>query len=158
MLVHHTHTHTQLHDLPRLLARLRLSQARPQLQTFKQLHDSITQLLGIHDIIAALAPAAAASGSDGTDAEPAGHDGSGGADALFGGAAGSAFFSEGSEAGGGADSGVEQPAFAGRGSTQAFGAVDAGPWDTLRITRKILHCLGPHLLPCECWERLKHTL
>ena len=50
----------QLQDLPMLLARLRLSQARPQLSTFKQLHDSIKQLLDLQAAIAALAPAAAA--------------------------------------------------------------------------------------------------
>jgi len=50
----------QLQDLPRLLARLRLSQARPQLATFKQLHDSINQLMAMQATIAALAPRAAA--------------------------------------------------------------------------------------------------
>lgn len=48
-----------MQDLPRLLARLRLMQARPQLQTFKQLSDSINQLWQLRQMVAQLAPAAA---------------------------------------------------------------------------------------------------
>jgi hypothetical protein len=51
---------TQLHDVPTVLARLRLCQARPQAITFKQLSDSISQLLLLRQMVEALAPAAAA--------------------------------------------------------------------------------------------------
>ena len=50
----------QLQDLPRLVARLRLSQARPQLPAFKQLHDSIKHVMVLKAAVAALAPRAEA--------------------------------------------------------------------------------------------------
>lgn len=61
----------QIHDLPRLLAQLRLSQARPRLQAFKQLAGSIQQLIQLQQTIAALAPAAAAEAAAGPGTEAA---------------------------------------------------------------------------------------
>lgn len=49
----------QVQDLPKLLTRLRLLQAQPQIQTFKQVSDSINQLMQLRQLIATLAPAAA---------------------------------------------------------------------------------------------------
>lgn len=58
----------QVQDLPKLLARLRLMQARPQLQTFKQLSDSINQLVQLKQMILTLAPEAAAAAAEGRTA------------------------------------------------------------------------------------------
>lgn len=68
----------QLQDLPWLLARLRLSQARPQLAAFKQLHESIKQLVALSAAVAALAPRAAAAAGE-ADVMPGVDDCAGGA-------------------------------------------------------------------------------
>jgi hypothetical protein len=73
---------SQLQDLPCLLARLRLSQARPQQATFKQLHESIKQLMALQAAVAALAPQAAAAAAAETDAE-AGAGAAGGPGTAF---------------------------------------------------------------------------
>jgi hypothetical protein len=181
----------KLQDLPRLLARLRMSQARPQLLAFKQLHDSINQLLGLRDIVAALAPAAAAAaaaaggsaGAAAATAQPKRQppQRQPGSDWLFGSmnednafdddragfiggaglAAATAFFagSEGPAEGGLLYSAAAPPrtawgrhehhAAVGSASGQQPAAGHEGPWDRLRITRKLLQCIGTHLSPCE---------
>lgn len=68
----------QLQDLPRLLARLRLSQAQPQLAIFKQLHESIKQLMALSAAVAAAAPRAAAAAGE-ADVMPDADGGAGGA-------------------------------------------------------------------------------
>jgi hypothetical protein len=73
----------QLQDLPRLLARLRLSQARPQLATFKQLHESIKQLMALQAAVAALAPQAAAAAAGEADADADADGAAGGPGAAF---------------------------------------------------------------------------
>lgn len=60
---------SQVLDVPRLLAQLRLSQSRPRLTAFKQLANSINQLMQLQQMVAALAPAAAAEAAAIGDAE-----------------------------------------------------------------------------------------
>jgi hypothetical protein len=75
---------SQLQDLPCLLARLRLSQARPQQATFKQLHESIKQLMALQAAVAALAPQAAAAAAAGeTDAKAGAAGAAGGPGTAF---------------------------------------------------------------------------
>ncbi|KAF6252313.1 muts domain V-domain-containing protein [Scenedesmus sp. NREL 46B-D3] len=64
----------QVLDVPRLLAQMRLSQSRPRLAAFKQLANSINQLLQLQLMVATLAPAAAAHAAAGGAGEAGGAD------------------------------------------------------------------------------------
>ena len=63
----------QVLDVPRLLVQLRLSQSRPRLAAFKQLANSIDQLLQLQLMVATLAPAAAAHAAAGGAGEAGGY-------------------------------------------------------------------------------------
>lgn len=76
------------------MARLRLSQARPQLQAFKQLHDSIKQLMALKAAVAALAPRADTEAAAGVAAPAAAAAGGGRDDWQGPGSAAGAEFEE----------------------------------------------------------------
>ncbi len=46
----------RVRDLPKLLARLQLTQGRPELACFAQLHESLSNLLVLRDVFGSLAP------------------------------------------------------------------------------------------------------
>ncbi|WIA22147.1 hypothetical protein OEZ85_004483 [Tetradesmus obliquus] len=140
----------QVLDVPRLLAQLRLSQSRPRLTAFKQLANSINQLMQLQQMVAALAPAAAAQAAAIGDAE--------GTAAAGGympqrprGAGNGRASADGLEPWLQLDPEDDDAAAAGFGGGASFQARHqpaASPWDKLAIILKLLAAIGPQLTAC----------
>jgi hypothetical protein len=135
----HTNTHAralQIHDLPRLVARLRLGQGRPDAAVFIHLADSVLQLQQLQKVLAALAPAAAAAAAAATmTAAPPGSKPRHQQQQLL-------LQNQ--------NAALMTPTHMSYASDAVEQGAAPGLWDGVPIVQRLLSSIGPELLQCGC--------